>query len=276
VRPPLHHARAAQATPVFAQSRARSRYAARRRDRRKGRWATSLCPGHSVVAVSASREISTKCRRGRPTGAKLLRISRPVEIGRVISATLDTSCAANFLSIDEEPDEHLIEVMSLAFAGRVQVNVSEEAFREVELTPDAAARERRLARLTAFGRLEIPARLVGERDDLAEKLHADLFPDAKPGSRRDEHNIRDCKQLATHRLIGRELFITLDQRLLRDAEKAARYGITVVAPADVVERVNAAAVAAGLPSYPTISVRDADLDRDESDMVTTIRASTAG
>lgn len=184
----------------------------------------------------------------------------------MVSATLDTSCATNFLSVDEEPDEQLMEVISLALAGRVQVNVSEEAFREVGLTPDAEARERRLARLNAFGCVEIPNRLLTQRDEVANELHARLFPDATRGSKRDAHNVRDCQQLATHQLIGREVFVTLDRRLLRDAEEAAKHGITVVHPAEVVERVNAETAAAGLPSYPAISIRDGDLDHDESDI----------
>src|SRR5215510_11462479 len=80
------------------------------------------------------------------------------------SATLDTSCALNFLMTDEEPDDDLMDVISLALGGKIAANVSEEAFIEVEGTGDAAARERRITRLKTFGRLEIPAERVDESD----------------------------------------------------------------------------------------------------------------
>lgn len=184
----------------------------------------------------------------------------------MVSATLDTSCAQNFLSTDEEPDESLMELISLALAGRVVVNVSAETFDEVERTDDVEARQRRLARLKTFGRLEIPPHRVAERDQLADNLHETLFPNAVSGSRQDDHNVRDCRQLATHHLIGRNAFVTRDERLLRGAEAAAEQGITLLSPSKLVERVGAETAAAGLPSYPGISVRDAEIERDESDM----------
>ena len=99
----------------------------------------------------------------------------------MVSATLDTSCAQNFLSTDEEPDESLMELISLALAGRVGVNVSAETFDEVERTDDVEARQRRLARLKTFGRLEIPAHRVAERDQLAANFHEALFPNGLNG-----------------------------------------------------------------------------------------------
>jgi hypothetical protein len=113
----------------------------------------------------------------------------------VISATLDTSCALNFLMSDEEPDEDLIEMVSLALVGRISLKVSEEAFHEVQGTADPDKRARRIARLEAFGRLTIPKHQESEREALASRLHAAIFPNAKPGSRSDEHNQRDCRQL---------------------------------------------------------------------------------
>jgi N-acetylglutamate synthase-like GNAT family acetyltransferase len=184
----------------------------------------------------------------------------------MISVTLDTSCALNFLSTEEEPDDDLMDLISLALAGRVAVNVSEETFREVELSPDPEARQRRLARLETFGRLQIPADRVQERDDLANRLHGIVFPDAIAGSRRDDHNIRDCRQLATHHLIGRDTFVTRDERLLKGADGVAGLGITMQSPSELVHRVGAEMRTAGLPSYPGISVRDADLQQDESDI----------
>jgi predicted transcriptional regulator/GNAT superfamily N-acetyltransferase len=184
----------------------------------------------------------------------------------VISATLDTSCALNFLVSDEEPDEHLIELISLALAGRISVKVSEEAFREVEGTADPEDRTKRIARLEAFGRLMIPKPRQGEREELAGRLHSAIFPKAEPGSRSDEHNWRDCRQLATHKLIGRAVFVTRDQRLLNGATAAAREHIEVLSPRELVERVESRIVAAGLPGHPEISVRDAVVERDEGEI----------
>jgi N-acetylglutamate synthase-like GNAT family acetyltransferase len=184
----------------------------------------------------------------------------------VLSATLDTSCAANFLSDDEDPDEALIELVSLAITGQITLNVSEEAFEEIELTPDEETRQRRLARLKTFGRLELPEHQVDERDRLTGELHQALFPKAQAGSKKDEHNVRDCRQLATHRLIGRELFVTRDQRLLKGAEVASEHGINLVGPEQALERIEAERAEHDLASYPAISVRDADLERDESDI----------
>jgi GNAT superfamily N-acetyltransferase/predicted transcriptional regulator len=184
----------------------------------------------------------------------------------VLSVTLDTSCALNFLMTEEEPDDDLMEVISLTLAGRIGANVSDEAFIEVERTADADARAKRLARLETFGRLTIPRQREGERDELASRLHDAIFPKAEPGSRSDAHNQRDCRQLATHKLIGRAAFITRDERLLNGAAAAAREGIELLNPSELVARVEAETAAAGLPSYPGISVRDADLEKDESDI----------
>lgn len=179
------------------------------------------------------------------------------------SATFDTSCALNFLMTEEEPDDDLMDVISLALAGKVVVNVSEEAFAEVEGTADADERQRRITRLKTFGRLTIPAERAAERDEIAARLHASIFPSAVSGSRQDDHNRRDCRQLATHKLIGRDAFITRDERLLRGVTAAAEEGIELLSPKEFVDRVKEEADAVGLPSYPGISVRDADREADE-------------
>jgi GNAT superfamily N-acetyltransferase len=184
----------------------------------------------------------------------------------VISVTLDTSCALNFLMSDEQPDEDLIELIGLTLAGRVAAKVSEEAFLEVERTADADTRARRIARLEMFGRLTIPSARLGERDALAERLRVSIFPKAQPGSRNDEHNRRDCRQLATHKLIGRAVFVSRDERLLKGATAASGEGIELLSPRELVARVATEMAAAGLPSYPGISVRDAEPARDEGEI----------
>ena len=167
---------------------------------------------------------------------------------------------------DEEPDEDLIELISLALVGRINLKVSDEAFREVEGTADPDKRAKRVARLETFGRLTIPQHLESERETLARRLHAAIFPKAEPGSRSDEHNERDCRQLATHKLIGRAVFITRDQRLLRGAAAASQEGIEMVGPRELVERVESQMADAGLSSHPEISVRDAEVERDEGEI----------
>jgi hypothetical protein len=96
----------------------------------------------------------------------------------VISATLDTSCALNFLMSDEAPDEDVIELVSLGLVGRINLKVSEDAFLEVEGTADPDRRAKRIARLEAFGRLTIPRQREGEREALAARLHAAPNPGA--------------------------------------------------------------------------------------------------
>lgn len=168
--------------------------------------------------------------------------------------------------IDEEPDEDLIELISLALVGRISLKVSEEAFREVEGTADPDQRAKRIARLETFGRLTIPEVRQGEREALAGRLHVAIFPNAEPGSRSDKHNWRDCRQLATHKLIGRAVFITRDQRLLNGAAAAAQEQIEVLSPRELVQRVESQMAAAGLSGHPEISVRDADVERDEGEI----------
>lgn len=167
---------------------------------------------------------------------------------------------------DEEPDEYLIELISLALVGRINLKVSDEAFREVEGTADPDKRAKRIARLETFGRLTIPRRRESEREELASRLHRAIFPKAEPDSRSNEHNERDCRQLATHRLIGRAVFVTRDRRLLRGATLALQEGIEVLGPRELVERVESQMAAAGLSSHPEISVRDANMERDESEI----------
>lgn len=79
----------------------------------------------------------------------------------MLSATLDTSCAQHFLTIEEPPDdEALVEVIAAAMAGRVSIAVSEEAFDEVARPPASELRDRRLVRLRAFGCVSLP-RIAG-------------------------------------------------------------------------------------------------------------------
>lgn len=181
----------------------------------------------------------------------------------MLAATLDTSCALNFLGHDPEVDDALVDVVAAAIASRVNLGVTEQAFDEVGLTAEEVAREQRLKRLRTFDRVELAGHLAGRRDELANRLHVAIFPDAQVGSRTDRHNQRDCLQLATHHLLGRDVFCTRDDKLLRRAGDALRHGITVLSPAALLQRIEAESSPGPLTSVSALAVRDADIERDQ-------------
>ncbi|HEX5308062.1 MAG TPA: GNAT family N-acetyltransferase [Solirubrobacteraceae bacterium] len=181
----------------------------------------------------------------------------------MLAVTLDTSCALNFLGLDETADDALIDLVAAAIAGRVDVCVTEQAYEEVRRNPREDERAQRLARLRTFGRVGLAAHRTAERDRLAGELLRALFPDAEAGSRTDSHNRRDCLQLATHALVGRDVFCTLDGKLLKRAASAAARGIEVLGPEAalaLVEEERAGAAAVGVSA---LAVRDVEVDRDE-------------
>jgi len=182
----------------------------------------------------------------------------------VLAATLDTSCALNFLGEDDETSDALVDVVAAAMAGGVSVRVTDQAYEEVARTADDAARTERLKRLRAFGRVELPEYRHAERDALAGALHNALFPAAQAGSRTDEHNQRDCLQLATHRLVRRDVFVTLDAALRRRVRAEATVAIDVTGPDELLERLGDERQLGQLPSAPAIAVRDAAADEDEA------------
>jgi predicted nucleic acid-binding protein len=175
---------------------------------------------------------------------------------------LDTSCALNFLGVDQDADEALGDLVGAAMAGRVHLRVSASAFEEVERVRDQQTREQRLKRLRAFGRIEVASHQVALRDRIATDLHETLFPNAERGSRTDEHNRRDCRQLATHAVAGRSVFCTLDRKLLRRAAKAASHRVRIASPATVLQEIEADSRSSRLPSPASVSVRDAVIDQD--------------
>jgi N-acetylglutamate synthase-like GNAT family acetyltransferase len=181
----------------------------------------------------------------------------------MLAATLDTSCALNFLGHDPEVDDALVELVAAAIASRVNLSVTEQAFEEVGLTAEEATREQRLKRLRTFGKVELAGHLIDKRDKLASRLHATIFPDAQTGSRTDHHNQRDCLQLATHHLLGRDAFCTRDAKLLKRAGDASSHGITVLSPARLLERVEAESSPGPLTSVSALAVRDADIEKDQ-------------
>lgn len=183
--------------------------------------------------------------------------------GEMLAATLDTSCALNFLGHDSEADDALIDLVAAAMAGRVNLCVTEQAFDEVGRTSEETTRQQRLARLRTFGRVELPPHLLEKRDDLANRLHSSLFVGSQPGSRTDGHNQRDCLQLATHALVRRDVFCTRDGKLLKRVHDAKAHGITVLSPTTLLERLDQEGARGRMPSVSSLAVRDADIDQDE-------------
>jgi hypothetical protein len=177
---------------------------------------------------------------------------------------MDTSCALNFLGEDQEVADDVVDVVAAAMSGSITLAVTERAFEEVSRAQPSDRREHRLAQLRGFGRLELPIHRLKDRDQLAAKLHAAIFPDALPGSRTNEHNERDSHQLATHHLLGRDVFVTLDRKLLTRASAAVAHGVTVLSPKKLLERLQSDREQGRLPRPPTIAVRDAVHPADDA------------
>lgn len=177
---------------------------------------------------------------------------------------MDTSCALNFLGEDQEVSDDVVDIVAAATSGSITLAVTERAFEEVSRARDSNRREHRLAQLRGFGRLELPAHRLGDRDQLAARLHAAMFPDAVPGSRTNDHNQRDSHQLATHHLLGRDVFVTLDRKLLTRANAAEARGVTILSPQKLLARLQAERQQGQLPRPPTIAVRDAVHPHDDA------------
>ncbi len=179
--------------------------------------------------------------------------------------TLDTSCAQNFLALnDEEPDEDLLRLLYLSTRHKVLVGVTDEAYAEVDDPEQPEVSERRLKRLGVFGRLEVPDAEMESIRTMAEMMVKELFPNQQAGSRTADHNLRDCRQLAAHKIVRRELFVTRDEPLLKRAEAISSYGIKVCAPHEAHGEVSSAQ-----PSPATaggVAIRPANLEADEADI----------
>jgi hypothetical protein len=96
---------------------------------------------------------------------------------QVHSITLDTSCALNFLGVDQDADAALSDIVGASMTGRVSVKVSACAFEEVSALEDESTRRQRLLRLRAFGRIEVASHQGAARDRLAIELHSNSQPD---------------------------------------------------------------------------------------------------
>ena len=149
-------------------------------------------------------------------------------------------------------------------AGRVNLRVTEQAYSEVSRAGDSERRQERIRRLRTFGRLEVPPHQRLALEKRAEALVRELFPNALSGSRTNDHNRRDCLQLATHEMVGRDLFVTRDAKLRRRVASTSSIQIEVVSPEELLVRVTDDRAQDRLASVLAISVRDAELDADEA------------
>ncbi|MFZ5786332.1 MAG: GNAT family N-acetyltransferase [Acidobacteriota bacterium] len=125
--------------------------------------------------------------------------------------------------------------MKLALDGKTRITTTPLV--DVELpevgdfsAPRAPIRER----LESLPQEPISKERLEERDSLAGQFMKILWPKSQKGSRTFRHNMLDCKHLASHRLCGGNVFVTLDEGLLTKARvHAADLEITVVHPSEV-------------------------------------------
>jgi ribosomal protein S18 acetylase RimI-like enzyme/predicted nucleic acid-binding protein len=161
-----------------------------------------------------------------------------ISTGRI---ALDTSCVLNLLSVKEQPDPDLLRLMRYAHEGRTRLTVTPIV--EAEVPPasvggsDEAERDRTFIRqrIKMFAVDEITPGREKERDTLAGSFLALLWPNIDPGSRNHGHSFRDCQHLASLRLCGSGVFVSLDDGLTRKAQSHRDVlGIDVLHPRDVV------------------------------------------
>lgn len=161
--------------------------------------------------------------------------------GFLLQVALDSSCVVNLLSTREQSPPDLLRLVRLAMDGRIRVNVTPILDLEVPVGDDDDVVERRgyiRQNLDQFPVSEISESRRDERDQLAEKLLRLLWPNVTPGSRKHANSLRDCKHIASHRICGGDLFVTLDEELTTKARAhASEVGIEVLSPADAVRRV---------------------------------------
>jgi len=158
----------------------------------------------------------------------------------MLSVTLDTSCCIDVYRQDAMPDGALLTVLNYALLNRVDVATSDVAMEDIEgATPDKRPLYER--RLNMFPRVNATPMELGTRDALADELFHALFPGSPTGSGSHDNNLRDCRHLATHRLRKRDIFVTLDKRLLGKAAVAHdMFDITIADPGYALEKAQAA------------------------------------
>lgn len=147
--------------------------------------------------------------------------------------TLDTSCVMNLLRTEEEVDEALLRVLRLAFAGRVTIAVTHVV--KVEVPPSSPSYIR--DRLEAFPALDVSPERVQEHNRLADVFARTLWPNANPTSAKSDHNRRDSRHLAAHKLCGRAIFLTRDEPLKKKVAQHPGLGVVVRSPSEVIQEL---------------------------------------
>ena len=172
----------------------------------------------------------SEARRTEPTGI-------PSRIA------LDTSCVINLLSPEEEPDPDLLKIVRLGTEGRARLMVTPVVEDEIPDSSESDAStqkesSRRFIRkhLEIFAEDEISAQRKSERDELGKQFHQLLWPNSQQGSRTWRHGRRDCLHLASLKLCGGGVFVTLDSNLQRKAQKHVEaLGCSVVLPTELMQ-----------------------------------------
>lgn len=157
----------------------------------------------------------------------------------MLQLTLDTSCVVNLLSARERSPPALLRLVRLALDSRVQVGVTDVVDDEVPQGDGQEAIRRRAyirQKLRLFPVTAISESRIAERDALAERFLVVLWPNVEDGSRKHGNSLRDCRHLASHRVCGRDIFVTLDQELARKAQAHAEtLDVVVLGPVEALE-----------------------------------------
>jgi predicted transcriptional regulator len=153
----------------------------------------------------------------------------------MLSVTLDTSCCIDIYGT--QPDADLLGMLNLALRNKVDLAVSDVVTEDLRnATGDKLAIYER--RLGIFPKLLVAPVDEADRDARAEAILQTIFPDSPAASASHDNNRRDCRHLATHALKSRDVFVTLDKRLIGKAGKARKaFGITILSPSQAVERL---------------------------------------
>ncbi len=150
--------------------------------------------------------------------------------------TLDTSCVINLLDAEgQQSDPALVSLLRLGLQGRIQVRVTEIVEQEVP-TPRLHIRDR----LAALPVHDVVAR-AEERGKLAEEYLCALWPNSRADSRAKEHARRDCLHLASHKICGGSIFVTLDADLARRCRlRQKQVPLQVMSPAEALATIGSA------------------------------------
>ena len=147
-------------------------------------------------------------------------------------------------------------VMHSGLSRRLDIRISEVVEEEIAGASDANTRALGLARLKMFPALRLSSAREADVEQLAGQLATRLFPDAEVGSRTWDHNLRDCRHLAIHKLMGRAVFLTLDDQLYRKRKFAeVVFGIHIATPRGLVEELGLTQPTSVAMVEPTVAAR---------------------